>query len=108
MGVCSQNSIWQLILLVWLPIPYMYMYMYMYLLVTYNEAVLPSPLNLFMYMYTNSALTICIYLYSIIESFEVVVSIYAQQLSLNENQAFVMPSLTLVAELVSFLIIPCL
>ena len=37
---------------------------------------------------------------SMVESFEVVLSIYAQQLSLNETQTFTVPLLTLVAELV--------
>ena len=43
--------------------------------------------------------------HSVVESFEVVVSIYAQQLPLNENQTFTMPSLTLYAELVSSYVI---
>lgn len=38
---------------------------------------------------------------SVVESFERIVSLYAQQLSLNETQHFVTPSLTLVTELVS-------
>ena len=38
---------------------------------------------------------------SVVESFERIVSLYAQQLSLNEMQQFVTPSLTLVTELVS-------
>ena len=38
---------------------------------------------------------------SVVESFERIVSLYAQQLSLNEMQHFVTPSLTLVTELVS-------
>jgi hypothetical protein len=37
---------------------------------------------------------------SVIESFESVVSTYAQQLSLNETQTFATPSLTVVAVLV--------
>ena len=39
--------------------------------------------------------------YSVIQSFEVVISLYAQQLLLNERQNFILPSFTLVAELVS-------
>ena len=39
--------------------------------------------------------------FSVVESFEVVVSIYAQQLSQNESQTFTVPSLTLFAELVN-------
>ena len=38
---------------------------------------------------------------SAVESFERIVSLYAQQLSLNETQCFVTPSLTLITELVS-------
>ena len=38
---------------------------------------------------------------SAIESLERIVSLYAQQLSLNETQRFVTPSLTLITELVS-------
>ena len=38
---------------------------------------------------------------SAVESFERIVSLYAQQLSLNETQHFVTPSLTLITELVS-------
>ena len=38
---------------------------------------------------------------SAIESLERIVSLYAQQLSLNETQHFVTPSLTLITELVS-------
>ena len=41
------------------------------------------------------------YISLIVESFEVVISTYAQQLSLNEIQNFTTPSLTLVTELVS-------
>ena len=37
----------------------------------------------------------------VIESFERIVSLYAQQLPLNETQCFVTPSLTLITELVS-------
>ena len=48
---------------------------------------------------------LCLFFCSVIQSFETVVSIYAQQLPLNENQTFVMPSLTLVAELVSTCVI---
>ena len=38
---------------------------------------------------------------SAIESFERIVSLYAQQLSLNETQLFITPSLTIITELVS-------
>ena len=41
------------------------------------------------------------YISLIVESFEVVISTYAQQPSLNEIQNFTTPSLTLVTELVS-------
>ena len=43
----------------------------------------------------------CAHYCSVVESFEAVISHYAQQLTLNESQNFTAPSLTLVAELVS-------
>ena len=43
----------------------------------------------------------CAHYFSVVESFEAVISLYAQQLTLNESQNFTAPSLTLVAELVS-------
>ena len=46
-------------------------------------------------------LSVAVEFYSIVQSLETVVAVYAQQLPLNENQTFSMPSLTLVAELVS-------
>ena len=41
------------------------------------------------------------FIYSVIVSFETVISTYAQQLSMDETQSFTASSLTLVAELVS-------
>ena len=43
----------------------------------------------------------CAHYFSVVESFEAIISLYAQQLTLNESQNFTAPSLTLVAELVS-------
>ena len=57
-----------------------------------------SPVSSF---YINQLLLLYCLSYSVVQSFEVVISLYAQQLSLNETQNFTSPSLTLVAELVS-------
>ena len=40
-----------------------------------------------------------------VESFEKVIALYAQQLPLNETAEFILPSLTLVAESVSLLMV---
>ena len=41
------------------------------------------------------------FLLSVVESFEKVIALYAQQLPLNQSAEFMLPSLTLVAESVS-------
>jgi hypothetical protein len=53
------------------------------------------------YNATTLSLILHIDNFSVIASFETVISTYAQQLSMNEIQNFTTPSLTLVTELVS-------
>ena len=64
-----------------------------------------SNLNWYLYSYMNQYqflyTLILISPYSIVQSFEVVVYLYAQQLPLDEQQNFTLPLLTLVAELVN-------
>lgn len=52
------------------------------------------------YIEAHNYIIIIFLLYSAIQSFEVVVYLFAQQLSLNETQNFTVNSLTVVSELV--------